>query len=109
MPTTPPRSGVIDSVAPPSAAGTAMTEPADQPIVAGRYRILGLLGVVGHAPSTLELLAIAVDAGLHDLAWMQGCPLLEAARKDPAWAPLEAVVGDRARRVLAAFDAPLTD
>jgi serine/threonine-protein kinase len=46
-------------------------------------------------------LADAVDLGLFDIAWMDGCPLLKAARKDPAFLRMRAQVAARATPVLA--------
>jgi len=43
----------------------------------------------------------SVESGLFDIAWMDGCPLLDETRKDPAFAALRERVADRARRVLA--------
>jgi hypothetical protein len=51
--------------------------------------------------SSLAQIRTAVDLGLVDIAWLDGCPLLDAARRDPAFAALRDQVAVRARRVLA--------
>jgi serine/threonine-protein kinase len=38
----------------------------------------------------------AVDAGLMDLVWFDGCPLIDAARAHPAWPALRARTAERA-------------
>ncbi|NUO51844.1 MAG: protein kinase [Polyangiaceae bacterium] len=61
-------------------------------------------GYTGDVDTVIELTAAAIDSGLHDICWMRRCPVLAEARTDPRWAPLEAVVAERAARVLQALD-----
>jgi serine/threonine-protein kinase len=46
-----------------------------------------------------------VDAGLIDLGWIDGCPLLDDMRLDPRFPPLRAVVKQRADEILHAYRA----
>ena len=52
--------------------------------------------------TTLAHVRSAVDLGLLDAAWTDGCPLLAQARKDPSWPEQRASVEERAIRVQAA-------
>jgi serine/threonine-protein kinase len=45
----------------------------------------------------------AADDGLLDIAWMDHCPLLEDARRDPAWPTIRREVDERASAVRAAI------
>jgi serine/threonine-protein kinase len=47
----------------------------------------------------LDDVRASVDLGLIDLAWMDGCPLLDACRKEPGFAELRSIVAARARAV----------
>jgi serine/threonine-protein kinase len=59
----------------------------------------------GEVDTVIELTEAAVDSGLHDVCWMRRCPVLSEARSDARWAALDAVVAERAARVLEALDA----
>src|SRR5262249_47948146 len=60
--------------------------------------------VVDSASLDRALAAVARSeaAGLFDLAWMDGCPLLTPLRALAAWAPLRDAVAARATRIRAA-------
>jgi len=60
----------------------------------------------GRLDDALAALAASVDAGLIDLVWIDGCPLLRPLRADARFAPLRARVFERVALVRAAFDAP---
>ena len=60
-------------------------------------------GHLGHADETIAALQGSVDAGLIDVLWLERCPELEVARRDPRYAPLHAAVRRRADAVLAAY------
>ncbi|MFO0762173.1 MAG: protein kinase [Byssovorax sp.] len=62
------------------------------------------LAVGGDPEGALELLALAVDSGLGDLAWLDGCPLFDPLRRDPRFLAQRAVVAGRAAEVLAAVE-----
>jgi len=61
-----------------------------------------LAGRATDADTCVALLAEATEAGLFDLHWLDGCPLLASARVHPAFATVRARVEARA---LAIFDA----
>jgi TolB-like protein len=63
------------------------------------------LAWAGQFDRALELVGHAVAAGLLDLTWLDGCPLLAPLRDLPAWPGLRGVVAERAAQVLAALDA----
>ena len=50
-----------------------------------------------------EALAQAIDSGLVDVLWMDRCPLFAAVRGDARFAPLRAVVNERAQLIVAAL------
>jgi hypothetical protein len=50
----------------------------------------------------LAAVARSEAAGLFDLAWMDGCPLLAPLRPLAAWTPLRGAVATRAARIRAA-------
>ena len=58
-----------------------------------------LLAGSGRTTDALDALGEAVDASLHDLLWMDQCPLLESLRHEPAFEHAHAVVSARARDV----------
>jgi serine/threonine-protein kinase len=58
--------------------------------------VLAALGATGAA---FARLGQAVRAGLMDLMWVDGCPLLAGMRKDPRFPPLRERVAERAARV----------
>lgn len=64
-----------------------------------------ILAYQGDIAEALHVVAIGVDAGLQDLAWMDRCPPLASIRAEPAFGPLRETVAGRARAVLAAVDA----
>ncbi|HSD87704.1 MAG TPA: hypothetical protein VLB44_09315, partial [Kofleriaceae bacterium] len=53
--------------------------------------------------TAFALTAGAVEAGLHDQAWMVRCPAIEPLRSDPRWAPLAAIVAQRAKTIVDAI------
>lgn len=62
---------------------------------------------VGEDALALAALERAVDAGLHDLFWLERCPLLEPLRAGLAYARMLRGMRDRLDVVNAALDAPL--
>ncbi len=58
-----------------------------------------LKAYIGESP--FDEIRSAVDLGLVDIAWLDGCPLLAEARRDPSFAALRDQVASRARGVLA--------
>jgi hypothetical protein len=54
----------------------------------------------------LSSVSAAVDAGLHDRAWLDRCPLFEPLHADPRWLALVDRVAERTRPVLVALDEP---
>ena len=50
----------------------------------------------GNDAETLERVRRSVEAGLVDILWMDGCPLLASVRKDPAFPALRQIVAARA-------------
>jgi TolB-like protein/Flp pilus assembly protein TadD len=60
-------------------------------------------GMNSEVDALLRELAKAIDFGLVDLMWLDGCPLLAAARKDPRFLALRRVVAERAAAVQAAL------
>ncbi|MBM4343520.1 MAG: protein kinase [Deltaproteobacteria bacterium] len=64
-----------------------------------------ICALAGDSGRAMTYVREAVAADLHDLAWMQGCPALDALRALPEWAGLFATMAGRAERVLAAVAA----
>jgi serine/threonine-protein kinase len=65
------------------------------------------LAVAGDHERALDVLAIAVGAGIQDHLWLERCPVLEPLRALPRFRELAAVVAKRAADVLGAIHAPL--
>lgn len=63
----------------------------------------------GDVPRALDVIAFAVDHGLHDRLWCERCPVLAPLHGDPRFRELAATVAARARDVVAAFRAALSD
>ena len=59
-----------------------------------------MLTYLDETEAALVSLKRCVDAGLIDLGWMEGCPLLSEIRKDPRFLPLLAMVKQRADEIL---------
>jgi serine/threonine-protein kinase len=62
----------------------------------------------GDVPRALDVIAFAVDHGLHDRLWCERCPVLAPLHDDPRFRELAATVAARARDVVAAFRAALS-
>jgi serine/threonine-protein kinase len=62
-----------------------------------------ILCFVDDTERALVSLRRSVDAGLIDLGWMAGCPLLDAIRHEPRFQPLSAMVQQRADEILEAY------
>jgi serine/threonine-protein kinase len=60
------------------------------------------LVVMGDKAGALETLAQALESGLFDIAWLDGCPLFEPLRADPVFQALRREVATRARAILEA-------
>ncbi|MEP7123358.1 MAG: protein kinase [Byssovorax sp.] len=58
---------------------------------------------LGRTEAAFSSVKRAIDAGLIDLGWLDGCPLLEEIRRDPHFPPLRAVVKQRADEILQAY------
>jgi hypothetical protein len=54
------------------------------------------------------LIRISVDAGLHDVCWIERCPAIESLRAMPAFEPLAVTVRDRAKTIVAAIREAMT-
>jgi serine/threonine-protein kinase len=65
--------------------------------------IAELYASVGRQESALDMVRISVDAGMHDICWLERCPLLEPLRAMPAFEPLAIVARERAKTVVAAI------
>lgn len=63
-------------------------------------------GFLGDAAETLASVEGASQAGLYDLAWLDGCPLLRVVRDDPRFVAVRASVAERVDQMLAAADSP---
>jgi serine/threonine-protein kinase len=63
------------------------------------HQLSAELGGAINAPVIPDI-QTAVSLGLFDVAWMDMCPLLAGARKDPAFAPLRDIVAARAKATL---------
>jgi serine/threonine-protein kinase len=63
------------------------------------FLVAGGMSTDGVLPHVRNL----ADDGLLDIAWIDRCPLLVAARKDASWPELRKVVEERAQRVRAAM------
>jgi serine/threonine-protein kinase len=57
----------------------------------------------GFPDMALEALASSVESGLHDVCWIERCPLLEPLRGTPAFEQAAAAVRQRAAAVVAAM------
>ncbi len=57
----------------------------------------------GNQAGALQQLDRAVDTGLHDLTWLQRCPVLDSLRSDARFGKAHSVVAERARQVRAAL------
>jgi serine/threonine-protein kinase len=55
------------------------------------------------ADAVVAIVQRAADDALLDIAWIDGCPLLKDARKDPSWPALRRKVEERANAVRAAI------
>jgi serine/threonine-protein kinase len=53
----------------------------------------------GNPTETLDLVRRSVEAGLIDILWMDGCPLLASIRTDPAFPALREIVAERAKAI----------
>ena len=53
-------------------------------------------------PQAFDWLQESLDNGLHDLVWMDRCPALGSLRGDPRFAPMHAIVRERADALRAA-------
>jgi eukaryotic-like serine/threonine-protein kinase len=62
-----------------------------------------ILAYVFEVDGALTAVKGAVDAGLLDLGWMDRCPVLDVARKDPRFASLRSEVEARAARARSAL------
>ncbi len=58
-----------------------------------------VLSALGEPEAALDAIEWAVASNLHDLAWMDRCPVLAPLREHPRWAPLRRVVLSRAEAV----------
>ncbi len=63
-------------------------------------------GFLGEQDRVLSALEDAAASGLLNRLWLEGCPLLAAARADPRFGAAHAAVVERADAVLAAYRAP---
>ncbi len=61
------------------------------------------LVALGDRERALEYLAMSVDAGLHDIVWIERCPLLATLRTEPRFIALAATIASRASNVLTAI------
>jgi serine/threonine protein kinase/tetratricopeptide (TPR) repeat protein len=64
-----------------------------------------VLAYVFDVDGAVRAIETAAKAGLFDLSWTDGCPLLEPVRHDPRFASLRAQIADRAAKVSAALGA----
>jgi eukaryotic-like serine/threonine-protein kinase len=62
-----------------------------------------LLAYVFEVDGALASTKEAVESGLHDLLWMDRCPVLDPVRRDARFEPLRAEVEERAARVRSAL------
>ncbi|MGE0788297.1 MAG: protein kinase [Sandaracinaceae bacterium] len=62
-----------------------------------------LNGKLGNLDEAMDAVEKSVDAGLEDLAWIEGCHLLDGLRDRPAMARARRTVRERADRALAAW------
>jgi eukaryotic-like serine/threonine-protein kinase len=62
-----------------------------------------LLAYTKQDERAMEALRISVDAGLHDLCWIERCPLLQRLQSRPEYEQLAAVVRERAVAIVAAI------
>jgi serine/threonine-protein kinase len=58
-----------------------------------------IFGYMGDTARSLLGLTDANKCELFDIAWVEGCPLLEAVRSDPAYGPIRDAVAARAKAV----------
>jgi TolB-like protein len=61
----------------------------------------------GRGGGALEAIGLAIDAGLHDIQWMDHCAALRSVRTDERFATLRAVVAARAQSAIDALDRPV--
>jgi serine/threonine-protein kinase len=62
-----------------------------------------VLAYVFDVDGAVRAIETAAKAGLFDLSWADGCPLLEPVRQDPRFAALRAQIAERAAQVSAAL------
>jgi serine/threonine-protein kinase len=62
--------------------------------------------LLGRHEAALKALEMAIQVGLFDLLWVDGCPLLAPLRQEPRFQELRAVVAERARLVRAELGLP---
>jgi hypothetical protein len=60
----------------------------------------------GDGARALDEIETACESSLYDIAWLEGCPLLELVRKEPRYAKARDIVSTRAAAVRAAYNEP---
>ncbi|MGZ3449323.1 MAG: protein kinase domain-containing protein [Polyangiales bacterium] len=103
------RTGVVPALAEIRAPMEAMMGRASQRGRARRFfyqMTAEQAAISGHRDGVLELVEVAVEEGLLDLAWMNRLGLLDPLRGDAKFEELHARVRERAERVAAAWHAP---
>jgi hypothetical protein len=58
-----------------------------------------IFGFMGDTERSMRGLVDANQCELFDIAWLEGCPLLEALRREAAYGPIRDAVAARARLV----------